>query len=375
MYINFRRFVLLFAVAVTIAAGAIADTPPQIGLRQLMEHRFGNLLAAEDRLIFAALVGETGDFSDLSGIEKSIRGDLLAWLCTDSRATAQSLAAHNSLGGTRGRRRSRTWRADRILITGDWQSYQGTLQPGWWALDNPWNNGSLVNGKNYTQTITVTVNQFPNNTVANWSWPHTLAPTYGVYGYPEVVYGWQNGTLASPDGKGPTPVQLKNLTALTWSFNITTTPSSPTTFDVLGQTVLTSTSRPGTGAGNQLFTVGFYVYHEPNLDSWISSHSINWAYNVGGLIGTVYRDNTFSPPFIFFVPSANIFSGTIDLKAFFNWTTTKHITTGNEYIGGWEIACEPQRGIGSYTLNSINYNWNGVRTPPSKPRHPRQAPQ
>ena len=124
-------------------------------------------------------------------------------------------------------------------ISQDWAYYKGANagQPGWWALQNPWGNGSLVNGTNYTQSVTVQPSSFPNDTVLSWSWPNT-GQTSHVYGYPELVYGAQAGTWASPDGGGPAPVQIDNLTALTGSFDLTLA-GDTSNYDVLWETHLT----------------------------------------------------------------------------------------------------------------------------------------
>jgi hypothetical protein len=106
-----------------------------------------------------------------------------------------------------------------VTISADWSTYQEAAEPAWWAVDNTWNNGTLVNGVNYTQTITGDPSTFPNGTVISWNWGDNTNPS-NVWGYPEVVYGEQGGDWSSPDGQDPTPVEINNLTTLTGSFNL-----------------------------------------------------------------------------------------------------------------------------------------------------------
>src|SRR5437660_212073 len=104
-------------------------------------------------------------------------------------------------------------------ISADGAVYQQGSPRGWWALNNTWNRVSLVNGTDYTETITVNPATFPSGSVISWTWPNVAAPN-NVYSYPEIVFGAQDGTRPSPDGVGPAPIQLKNLSAFTGSYSI-----------------------------------------------------------------------------------------------------------------------------------------------------------
>ena len=41
----------------------------------------------------------------------------------------------------------------------------------WWARNNVWGRGSLVNGSDFTQSVTLDTSTFPNGTVLQWNWP------------------------------------------------------------------------------------------------------------------------------------------------------------------------------------------------------------
>ena len=84
----------------------------------------------------------------------------------------------------------------------------------WLAYNNVWGHGSLVNGVDFTQTITIDEATFPDGTVLSWSWPSA----YKYYAYPEIIYGSAPG-LINPDG--PQSAQTADFTSLSTSYSIT----------------------------------------------------------------------------------------------------------------------------------------------------------
>ena len=53
-----------------------------------------------------------------------------------------------------------------IVLSNDWAKYSST---DFWTINNVANKGSLKNGIDYTQTITVDTDTFPSNTILSWS--------------------------------------------------------------------------------------------------------------------------------------------------------------------------------------------------------------
>lgn len=52
-----------------------------------------------------------------------------------------------------------------VFISEDWGIFEGDE---WYAINNVWNKRDLVNGIDYSQTITVDTNVFPGGTSFNW---------------------------------------------------------------------------------------------------------------------------------------------------------------------------------------------------------------
>jgi hypothetical protein len=72
----------------------------------------------------------------------------------------------------------------RRVLKKDWASYTD----GDFALvNNPWNNGKLKNGSDYTQSITFDTDDVPRDVLFKWDWPdvgHVVA-------YPEIIVGYK----------------------------------------------------------------------------------------------------------------------------------------------------------------------------------------
>jgi hypothetical protein len=64
---------------------------------------------------------------------------------------------------------------------------------GWWCFNNTFGIGNLVNGTDFTQSVSMQANVFPLNTVISWRYPTPPNGCTGcggfAYGYPEIVYG------------------------------------------------------------------------------------------------------------------------------------------------------------------------------------------
>jgi hypothetical protein len=194
--------------------------------------------------------------------------------------------------------------------------------------------------------------------VLDWSYPNTSGPG-NVWAYPEVVYGYLGGLSSySPSGEGITPIQLKNLTALTGSYNVTLH-DDPTTYDVLWETHFTTSP-----AAIEVCEFAILTHSPPYYTQYIESLSQKWTYNANGFSATIYNAGSASNPFINVRPTqGDMLSGTVDIKSIITFLIGQGVLNGNWYIEGFELGVEPLEGIGSITINSLSYNWNGTNTP------------
>ena len=148
-----------------------------------------------------------------------------------------------------------------IVLSRDWK-YYSPANSYWWALDNPWNTGSLVRGTDYTQSVTVHTGTFPNGTRIAWNFGSHMAPS-NVWGYPEVIYGRQAGWWAPPNGVIPTPIQLRNHKRFLMSWNISLT-GNLTLYNVLSETHLATVADPTSGPEGDGMGIFYMVATVPN---------------------------------------------------------------------------------------------------------------
>lgn len=73
------------------------------------------------------------------------------------------------------------------ILTGDDVVWIGDI---WYAQNNTWNRRDLVNGTDYTQSISLQDDVFPQGVVATWDWPNVANDAF-VYGGPGLTIGQQ----------------------------------------------------------------------------------------------------------------------------------------------------------------------------------------
>jgi len=236
------------------------------------------------------------------------------------------------------------------------------------AYNSTWNRGSLVNGTDFTQTISVPVASFPNSTVLTWSWPNTPA-TYNAYSYPSIMYGYYQSGIAAPIL--PTSKQVSAISTLTLAHNISVT-GDGTKYDVSYDGYLTSAADGST----YLFEV-FICLHTPSyLSSYINGLSPLYTYTDANSFVWTIGVKSGTTPEILVMPqdASDILVKTIDLKAMFAFMISQGIIAGTEYFNGIGIGAEPQQGSGSATINSFNVNYNYLLKrdldPPSNDNRP-----
>jgi hypothetical protein len=132
----------------------------------------------------------------------------------------------------------------------DWAQY--SFGP-WWANNNVWGRDSLINGVDYTQSITINDSTFPNDTVLYWSWPSK----YRYYAFPEIVYG-SSPYQSNPHGQQTS--RLTDITDLSVNFSIALSDNArnyDVTFD------LWLTTQPNGGPNSIKYELQIVVYAPP----------------------------------------------------------------------------------------------------------------
>lgn len=223
---------------------------------------------------------------------------------------------------------------------------------GWQTYPNPWGVGSLVDGVDYTDTITLNPATFPNGVQFNWSFPAASLTYAFVYAFPLIKYG--EGVPG-----GPAPTQAADFTALDANYSLTIG-GETAAFDVAFELWFSNAS--GTNVDEvmiQLHTLGAafggglpgnqsYKLSNGGLTNASVSVYPHWAGSTETF--TVIKD------------SIDSFTGTLSLSDIVKDLIWNGVLTGQEHVDGVQLGAESVGGSGSLTVNSLSYNWNANAT-------------
>ena len=241
-----------------------------------------------------------------------------------------------------------------IVLRDNWAKYSST---DFWTINNIWNKGSLRNGIDYTQTITVDTDTFPSGTTLSWSWPSTWNPL--IYAYPEVIVGykpWDNyGSLDFTS-------QIDDLKEFKINYNLTIGGQTDN-FNVAFELWLTDRAQ---GQREDINT---------ELMIWVHDGALNPAGSpVGQYDGERYDATVYARPdhgdasggsavtwqYIALEASTDVLAGQIDIRHILLDLKQKGLLTGSEFVSGYELGAEVAAGSGSLKINSLSQTFSRV---------------
>jgi hypothetical protein len=214
------------------------------------------------------------------------------------------------------------------------QRYTATL--------NPWGAEHLVSGKDYTQTISLNPDEFPNDVQINWSWK---SPGRQVMSYPHVKY------------VGPSASQVANFATLKSNYDLAIT-GDIQHFNVCIELWLTSKVSNDFNTTTHEIMI---VLHEPDSD-----FSGNQPYKLsdGGLSRAsvfVHKDwgipNWHQWTFVVIKNPVDKLSGSINLADILRALIWNGVLTGREYAAEIQLGAEVRTGVGALNINSLSYEW------------------
>ena len=219
-------------------------------------------------------------------------------------------------------------------------------------LNNVWGHGSLLNGTDYTQTITYDPALAPTGVSLAWDWPDN--GTSGVLAYPELMFGfspWQ-GT-----GGGNLVSRLADLRQLTLDFDLTLQGATQD-FNVAVDIWLTSAAL---GNNATIRSEVLITLHDPDVKD---PNSVAWADPVSGYSGrysvqTMTIDGQ-SWQFIAMSVDADYLSGSVDLSNFLKTLMRDGLVSGSSFVSGVELGCEVWGGgAGGMVVNDLGLAFSG----------------
>ena len=239
-------------------------------------------------------------------------------------------------------------------ISGDMATNYNNDDP-YWAMNSTWNSNGLVNGQDFTQSVTMDNASSPNNdTTISWNWPNTPAAG-NVYSMPGVFYGTYGGFTAPT--QNITAEQVDNIKTLTLSANVTMSGQTDQ-YDTIYDMYLTSTPDGGTSAATHEIEV---ITHTPSYyQQYIATLPQQHFTDANGMQWTI-AEAPGNPPIVLFVPSdfRDLTNTTIDFKALLQAAVSDGVISGKEYFDGLGFGNEPREGSGSMTIHSLSVNYDG----------------
>ena len=235
----------------------------------------------------------------------------------------------------------------RRTLRKDWATF---TQADFRIENNVWNKGDLVNGKDYTQTISYDPKHLTTELKFAWNWPktdHLLA-------FPEIQAGYKPW---SESGSEALTSRISKLHTLDVSFD----------YDITGD--------------KSLFNVGFdmWLTKQPSaaaksitteISVWTHTGDIDpdgkkiGNYRDGKFQGEIWVDNDFSHAgnnqswqYITIRSKHDVLDGSLDIAHLIDMLVDKKLVTSSDFFNGYEFGAQLTGGKGSLTIHDLEHDF------------------
>ena len=231
--------------------------------------------------------------------------------------------------------------ASMTTYTSPQQKYSYSL-PGYYVSNNAWGAGKLVQGVDYSTSVTFDPTSFESGTHFSWTYPRNVG---GVYAYPHIDYDPKAASVSS--------TQAANIRNLSANYNVTLSNMADSTvaFDFWFG------SQPNgsweTTSVELLIEVHPTSPGKPNQSFFLTGSGFAGA--------TVYISNMSGAganwKFIDVKMPADMMSGTLSLSEIIKELIWNGVLTGQEYLGSLQFGSEVRGGTGNLQIDSLSYDW------------------
>ena len=214
------------------------------------------------------------------------------------------------------------------------------------AYLSPWGAGALQYGVDYTDSLTLDPNNFPNGVLISWSWPASPAPL-GVYNFDAIDFGDYKGT--SPQ----TPIsstQINNIGTLSENVSLVLG-GNEANFDVITDMFLTSQAN---NENTQVAEVEIFLHTPQYSANWANSLSVIGTFTDSGHTWKAAIGTGAVPDIVIIPTDANdVLSGSINILTMLDYLVAQGALTGNAYFNGLALGAEVRDGSGSLGINNF----------------------
>ncbi len=227
-----------------------------------------------------------------------------------------------------------------------------TYESGVWQVNNNvWNKGTLVNGVDFTQSVTFNTDTVPNGITFTWDWGQPA--DYRVYAYPEIAAG------SHPWG-GDGPTQLTATVSDVKNFNVNfdlDITGDTSRFNVAIEFWLT---RQDANGGTDITTEVMIWLHNGDLANGadFKFQYADGSFSAGAIVpGQPFQNFGETWNYIALATNADYLTGSIDLHDILVELQRLGLVNETDTIGGFELGAEVTGGAGSLTVNSLSYDF------------------
>lgn len=238
----------------------------------------------------------------------------------------------------------------RKVLKKDWATY---ADGDFTLVNNPWNNGKLKNGPDYTQSVTFNTDDPTHNVLFKWDWPdagHVVA-------YPEIIAGFKPW---GRDGTDTLVTRLDKLSQLDVTINYDiagTTGDFNVAFDIwlsdkglAGPQHITTELMIWTHAGDFRPAgrkVGVYEDGDFRAQIWVAN-------NFGDSSG----ESSATWRYIALRSAQEIRHDTIDIAAILEHLVERGLVDDQDFLNGYEFGAEVTGGRGGLRLHDISHTFD-----------------
>lgn len=233
-----------------------------------------------------------------------------------------------------------------VTYTSPQQKYSFSL-PGYYVSNNAWGAGKLVQGVDYSTSVTFDPTSYASGTHFSWTFPRNIG---GVYAYPHIDY--------DPQAAGVSSTQAANIRSLSANYNVTL--SNPADSTVAFDFWFGSQPKGAweTTSVELLIEVHPTSAGIPNQSFFLTGSGFEGA--------TVYVSNMSAAganwKFIDVKIPADMMSGTLGISEIIKELIWNGLLTGQEYLASLQFGSEVRGGTGSLQIDSLSYNWTANPT-------------
>ncbi|MDR3449258.1 MAG: Ig-like domain-containing protein, partial [Alphaproteobacteria bacterium] len=214
----------------------------------------------------------------------------------------------------------------------------------------PFNVGSLVYGKDYSETMQLDSSSPNSGVTANWSFPTITAGN--IKSFLHIDYGDYN--YGSPQ-KPIASSKIKDITTLSESINFTMSGNTQGS-DVIMDLFLTKVAGQSSTNAAEVEV----LLHSPTYSqTWVASLHQLGSFTTNGVTWKVAETTIAGNPDYVFMPAngADVTSGTINVNAMLQYLVAHGGLNSSLYFNGLANGVETSSGSGSWTMNNFSVDY------------------